>query len=180
MSTIYVSSTANKIKPKIKPCLISHFCINNFLIFLKMILIPLLSPTDKPEIENVISPLDSNNLLVPNSILTTVFWFLPFTICFRQKYSTTHALISLTKSIRKMLDDRNIGCEIFVDLHKTFDTIENDILLSRLEHYGVYGLGNEWIKSYQSNRKQSVSINGYDSDFADMKFGVPLLVHCFF
>ena len=79
-----------------------------------------------------------------------------------------------------MLDDRNIGCEIFVDLHKTFDTIENDILLSRLEHYGVYGLGNEWIKSYQSNRKQSVSINGYDSDFADMKFGVPLLVHCFF
>ena len=79
-----------------------------------------------------------------------------------------------------MLDDRNIGCEIFVDLHKTFDTLENDIILSKLEHHDVYGLANKSLKSYLSNRKQSVSINGYDSDFADMKFGVPLLIHCFF
>ena len=92
---------------------------------------------------------------------------------FRQKYSTVHALISLTESIRKNLDEGNIGCGIFVDLQKAFDTVEHDILLSKREHYGVSGLANEWFKSYLSNRKQYVSINGYDSNLADVKFGVP-------
>ena len=59
---------------------------------------------------------------------------------FMQKYSTVHALISLTESIRKNLDQGNIGCGIFVDLQ---NTVEHDILLSKLEHYGVRGLANE-------------------------------------
>ena len=92
---------------------------------------------------------------------------------FRQKYSTVHALISLTENIRKNLDEGNIGCGIFLDLQKAFDTVEHDILLSKLEHYGIRGLANEWLKSYLSNRKQFVSINGYDSNLADVKFGVP-------
>ena len=92
---------------------------------------------------------------------------------FRQKYSTVHALISLTENIRKNLDEGSIGCGIFVDLQKAFDTVEHDILLSKLEHYGIRGLANEWFKSYLSNRNQYVSINGYDSNLADVKFGVP-------
>ena len=92
---------------------------------------------------------------------------------FRQKYSTAHALISLTENIRKNLDEGSIGCSIFVDLHKAFDTVEHDILLSKLEHYGIRGVANEWFKSYLSNRNQYVSINGYDSNLADVKFGVP-------
>ena len=89
---------------------------------------------------------------------------------FRQKYSTVHALISLTENTRKNLDKGNIGC-VFVDLQKAFDTVEHDILLSKLKHYGI--CGHEWFKSYISNRKQYVSINGYDSNLADTKFGVP-------
>ena len=81
---------------------------------------------------------------------------------FRQKYSTVHALISLTENIRKNLDEGNIGCGIFVDLQKAFDIVEHDILLSELEHYGIRGLANDWFKSYLSIRKQYVSINGYD------------------
>ena len=81
------------------------------------------------------------------------------------------SLASLT--IRKNLDEENIGCGIFVDLQKTFDTIERHIPLSKLKHYGVRGLANAWFKSYLSNRKQYVSINGYDSNLADVKFGVP-------
>ena len=92
---------------------------------------------------------------------------------FRQKYSAVHALISLTENIRKNLDEGNIGCGIFVDLQKAFDTVEHDILLSKLDHYGIRGLANEWFKSYLSNRKQYVSINGYGSNLADVKFGVP-------
>ena len=81
------------------------------------------------------------------------------------------SLASLT--IRKNLDEENIGCGIFVDLQKTFDTIERHIPLSKLEHYGVRGLANAWFKSYLSNRKQYVSINGYDSYLAGVKAGVP-------
>ena len=91
----------------------------------------------------------------------------------RQKYSTVYAFISLTECIRKNLDEGNIGCGIFVDLQKAFDTVEHDILLSKLEHYCVCGLDNEWLKSYLSNRQQYVSINGYDSNLADVKFGIP-------
>ena len=88
---------------------------------------------------------------------------------FRQKYSTVHALISLTENIRKNLDEGNIGYGVFVNLQRAFDTAEHDIL----KHYGMRGLANEWFKSYLSNRKQYVSINGYDSNLADVKFGVP-------
>ena len=97
----------------------------------------------------------------------------PLQFGFRQKYSIVYALISLTENIRKNLDKGNIGCGIFIDLQKAFDTIEHDILLSKLEHYGICGLANEWFKSYLSNRKQYVSINNYDSNLADVKFGVP-------
>ena len=65
----------------------------------------------------------------------------------RQKYSTVHALISLTENIKKNLDQENIGCGIFVDLQKAFDTVEHAILLSKLEHYGIRGLANEWFKN---------------------------------
>ena len=93
----------------------------------------------------------------------------------RRKFnsSCTHQSISLTENIRKNLDEGNIGCGIFVDLQKAFDTVKDDILLSKLEHYGIRGLANEWFKSYLSSRKQYVSINGYDSNLADVKFGVP-------
>ena len=63
--------------------------------------------------------------------------------CFRQKYSTVQALTSLTENIRKNLDEGNIGCGIFVDLQKAFDAAEHDILLSKLEHYSICGLGND-------------------------------------
>ena len=53
----------------------------------------------------------------------------PLQFGFRRKYSTTHALISLTEDIRKNLDKGNIGCGIFVELQKAFDTVEHDILL---------------------------------------------------
>ena len=62
---------------------------------------------------------------------------------FRQKYSIVYALINLTKNIRKNLDKGNIGFSIFVDLHKALDTVEHDILLSKLEHYGIWILANE-------------------------------------
>ena len=97
----------------------------------------------------------------------------PLQFGFRQYHSTFHALISLTEDIRKNLDKGNIGCGFFVDLQKAFDTVEHDILLAKLEHYGIRGMKNNWFKSYLFDRKQFLSINGHVSNQTLAKYGVP-------
>ena len=52
---------------------------------------------------------------------------------FRQQYSTCHILINITENIRKALDDGNIGCGVFVDWQKAFDTVDHKILISKIE-----------------------------------------------
>ena len=89
---------------------------------------------------------------------------------FRQQYSTCHALINITENIRKALDDGNISCEVFVDLQKAFDTVEHQILLAKLNHYGIRGVSNDWFKSYLSNR---VSIKGFDSRLTTINCDIP-------
>ena len=59
-----------------------------------------------------------------------------------KKYSTFHTLISFTEDIRKNVGKENIVCGIFVHLQKAFDTVEHDILLVKLEHYGICGITN--------------------------------------
>ena len=72
-----------------------------------------------------------------------------------------------------MLDKGEYVCGIFVDLEKAFDTVHHDILCEKLEFYGLRGNINSLIKSYLSNRKQFVSINGHDSEIKDVTCGVP-------
>ena len=76
---------------------------------------------------------------------------------------------ALTGNIRKALDDENMGCGVFVDLQKAFDTVDHQIL----SHYGICGVSNDWFKSYLSHRNQYVSINGYESGLAAINCGVP-------
>ena len=91
---------------------------------------------------------------------------------FRQQYSI-HALFNITENIRKTLDDGSIGCGVFVDFQKAFDTEDHQILLAKLNHYRIREVSNDWFKSYLSNRSQYVSINGYDSGLAAINYGVP-------
>ena len=92
---------------------------------------------------------------------------------FRDKHSTSHALISLTERIREALDNNKFACGIFIDLKKAFDTVDHGILLNKLSYYGIRGLSNEWFKSYLTERKQFVSINGFDSEILKTNIGVP-------
>ena len=102
---------------------------------------------------------------------TNIIYNLPFG--FWQQHFTYHALINITENIRKALDDDNTGCGIFVDLQKVFDTVDHQILLAKLNHYGIHEVSNDWFKSYLSNRSQYVSINGYESGLAVINCGVP-------
>ncbi|MCP4484330.1 MAG: reverse transcriptase family protein [Flavobacteriaceae bacterium] len=92
---------------------------------------------------------------------------------FRSGHSTEHALISLTESIKTTLDNKRLGCGIFIDLQKAFDTVNHEILLNKLEHYGIRGTALAWFESYLTNRRQSVSINGYSSSMCSISCGVP-------
>ena len=92
---------------------------------------------------------------------------------FRQTFCTSYALINLKENVRQALDKGYIGCSVFVDLQNAFDTEDHEIPLSKLDYYGIQGISNNWFKSCLSNRKQFVSINGYDSEFAEINCGVP-------
>ena len=60
----------------------------------------------------------------------------------------------MTENVRKALDDGNIGCGVFVDLQKSFDIVDHQKLLAKLNHYGIRGVSNDWVKSYLSNCNQ--------------------------
>ena len=92
---------------------------------------------------------------------------------FRKKHSTNHALIDITETIRQALDNKKFACGIFVDLQKAFDTVNHDILIDKLEHYGIRGTANNWFASYLKNRSQFVSTLGFDSSIKPVAHGVP-------
>ena len=92
---------------------------------------------------------------------------------FREKHCTDHALITLTEKIETTINNKRIGCGIFIDLKKVFDTVNHSILLKKLEHYGVRGVVLNWFCSCLEDRKQYVSVNGHASKELKVTCGVP-------
>ena len=92
---------------------------------------------------------------------------------FRNSHSTTHALTELTEKIRQACDSGKFACGVFLDFQKSFDTVSHDILLKKLEHYGIRGVSNAWFKSYLKNRKQHTYHGGILSDNKYNEYGVP-------
>ena len=62
---------------------------------------------------------------------------------------------------------------IFLDLKKAFDTVDRDILLSKLAFYGLQSQTVDWFKSYLLNRQQLFYVNGVPSDKNALSCGVP-------
>ena len=92
---------------------------------------------------------------------------------FRQKHSTIHAILTLVHKIAKAIDDHSHTIGIFLDFSKAFDTINHNILLYKLSHYGIRGKPLCWFTSYLSGRKQFVNINNTDSTPMMVTCGVP-------
>ncbi len=62
---------------------------------------------------------------------------------------------------------------VFIDLRTAFDTVDVNILLTKLPSIGIKGMEHKWFKSYLSGRSQSVSVDGHLSDPLPVRIGVP-------
>ena len=91
---------------------------------------------------------------------------------FRKHHSTAYALACLYDKISSAIENKEHTVGIFIDLFKAFDTVDHNILISKLEHYGVRGTALRWLKSYLSNRQQYVEFNGVSSESLEIKCGV--------
>ena len=76
---------------------------------------------------------------------------------FQKAISTAKAVISLTENIEKAIDNKLFVCGVFVDLQKASDTVNHNVLLHKLSHYGIRDIPSSWFSSFLSNRKQFVS-----------------------
>ena len=144
--------------------------------------IPIYKKGSRLQVSNYrpISLLSNLNKILEKIVHCRVYKFLDDFQClyslqfgFRKKHSTNHALIEITETIRQALDDKKMACGVFVDLQKAFDTVNHDILIAKLEHYGIRGTANKWFSSYLNNRTQYVSILGFDSSTKTVPHGVP-------
>jgi hypothetical protein len=92
---------------------------------------------------------------------------------FRSKLSTCMALLELLDKLSLSIDQKQVTVGVFIDLAKAFDTVDHQILLHKLQHYGIRGAPLQWFQSYLTNRQQYVRIDDHESRMASITCGVP-------
>lgn len=92
---------------------------------------------------------------------------------FQEGHSTFMALLDMEELVSKAIDKNEYSIGVFLDLAKAFDTVNHNVLLKKLNHYGVRGTQLNWFKSYLESRTQCVVCNGATSELGYVAFGVP-------
>src|SRR5215510_14963475 len=87
----------------------------------------------------------------------------------------THYLLN---TVLSFLDKQKIAGGLFCDLQKAFDCVNHNILLTKLEFYGISGIANQLMRSYLNHRYQRVVIKDnmtikLTSEWEPVKLGVP-------
>ena len=112
-------------------------------------MIPIFKKGDQQDCNNyrLISALSNIGKIIEKLIHKRLFKFLNSNNClfnyqfgFQNYHSTNYAPISITEKIRKAVDDGKKACGVFPDFQEAFDTLDHDILLAKLEHYGITGI----------------------------------------
>ena len=92
---------------------------------------------------------------------------------YRKFHSTTNCLHATIDDWLQSIDDKQCTGVAFLDISKCFDTINHELLLKKLNKYGITDLEWSWFNSYLSNRSQCVSYNNKLSQLTDITIGVP-------
>ena len=79
----------------------------------------------------------------------------------------------MSDNLRTSIDNKLITCGLFLDFSKAFDTVNHNILLNKLNKYGVRGVVLDWFKSYLQNRLQYVKIGNIESELLNVVCGIP-------
>ena len=92
---------------------------------------------------------------------------------FQSLHSTVTALLEATDFWAFNIDRGYVNAEVFLDLKKAFDTVDHEILLTKMNRCGIQGKTLDWFKSYWTNRTQQCSVISCLSDFTTLKCSVP-------
>ena len=92
---------------------------------------------------------------------------------FREGKSTSDAIIRLLDYLYDTIDHNEFAIALFIDYQKAFDTVNRNILLRKIEKYGIRGRALDLVTSYLSNRYQYVKINNSLSSKLPSNIGVP-------
>ena len=124
-----------------------------------------------PQLSKIIEKVVANrlNAHLCNESLTDTFQS-----AYKRNHSTETALLCVVNEIRTALDRRQGTVIAMIDLSAAFDTIDHSILLARLQQrYGIDGVALRWMRSYLSERTQSVVIDRVSSNESTLISGVP-------
>ena len=91
---------------------------------------------------------------------------------FCTNHSTEYAAVKLVDTISKEMESGSTPTALYIDLSKAFDTLSFDILLYKLNYYGVKGNAFKLLKNYLTNRKQYVVFNNQNSETVNITTGV--------
>jgi hypothetical protein len=92
---------------------------------------------------------------------------------FRDRHSTTTALLKISNDILKAMDETKFTSLVLLDFAKAFDSVNHALLLAKLHAIGVDDLSVKWFKSYLTGRKQCVRIGDSTSSYLNVRSGVP-------
>ena len=92
---------------------------------------------------------------------------------FRKKLSPKIAIIKFVECVLQALGEGQFSIAIFLDLKKAFDTLNHEIMLDKLQHYGIRNTYKNWFKSYLYDRTQCTKVNDTISNYATITTGVP-------
>jgi hypothetical protein len=125
--------------------------------------LPFLSKvTERVVASQLANHMDTNNL------------YTPVQSAYRKQHSTETALLKVLNDILVSVDKGKGVILVLLDLSAAFDTIDHDILITRLaERIGITGRALDWMRSYLKDRFQSIHINGKSSKPVLLIFGVP-------
>ena len=92
---------------------------------------------------------------------------------FRSLRSTVLALSDCTNEWLLNIDQGGINAVFFLHIKKAFDTVNHEVLLTKLQGYGIRGQELEFLTSYLSERIQCCNVNGKTSGYREITYGVP-------